>query len=136
MRYMDDASYEGIRSIIRQNTARQAYSSSQPILFRHQPGMGYYGLYSDNQQSSLSSCINARGGSTVTPSQFHRNRWQNDLQLSRITLWLIGRSEIWDHRRLCTHLSIPLTHTSPEEANRLLEAAWFSWYPWWRREFP
>ncbi|NJM67012.1 MAG: cyanoexosortase A system-associated protein [Acaryochloris sp. RU_4_1] len=135
MHYMDNANYEDIRTIIRQNTNKQVYSSSQSIIVRHQQGIGFYGLYSNTQQSALSSCINARGNTTVTPSQFHHNRWQYDIDPARIALWLIGRREIWDHRRLCVYLSIPLTHSTSEEANRILESAWLSWYAWWRHKF-
>ncbi|MBR8827549.1 MAG: cyanoexosortase A system-associated protein [Gomphosphaeria aponina SAG 52.96 = DSM 107014] len=103
---------------------------------RELPGMGYYTVLTDGKRAFLSSCINPRGGSTVTMKQFFQNRYAHDLQLSRLGPWLLSREEILDRRCLWAHLSIPLENYSPEAAYQVLENAWFSLYEQWQEQFP
>ncbi len=41
--------------------------------------VGYYTLYNDSKQAYITACINPRGGSTVTSSQFMKNQYKYDL---------------------------------------------------------
>ncbi|KAM3114117.1 cyanoexosortase A system-associated protein [Phormidesmis sp. 146-33] len=102
---------------------------------RHQPGIGFYQVFSDQNKAYLSVCINPQGGSTVTGIQFRDNRNAHDLRIDRIAPWLFGRSNLRDFRCLWTHLSTPLKN-SPEETYATLESAWTVWYSSWQLRFP
>lgn len=103
---------------------------------RYQQAVGYYMLFGYQKRAYLTSCINPRGGSTVTLPQFQHNRYTYDIQFSRLLHWLFSQENIRDLRCLWVHLSIPLNSTSPEDAYPILENAWFSWYQWWQPRFP
>lgn len=98
--------------------------------------VGYHGILLQKNRMYLSSCINPRGGSTVTAEQFRYNRNTRDLQLDRILFWLLGRGNIQDTRCLWAQMSVSLDKTTPENANKILEDAWGSWYAWWQPRFP
>lgn len=104
-------------------------------LIRHNPQLGYYAVFVHQKQAYLNACINSRGGSTFTSSQFDTNRLRYDFQLQRIAFWLLGKQELRDNRCLWTHLSIPLKQSTPD-AYSTLEQIWFSWYKWWSSRFP
>lgn len=110
--------------------------SSAPLIIRQKPGMGFYALFSTQENAYLTSCINPRGGSTVTFDQFRQNRNTYDLQSHRLLLWLLGLEELRDWRCMWSLLSVPLEKTQPEEAYSILEFAWVFWYPWWEKNFP
>ncbi|MCZ8188639.1 MAG: cyanoexosortase A system-associated protein [Microcystis sp. LE19-338.1B] len=99
-------------------------------------GVGFHVTFVHRQRAYLSSCINPRGASTVTPEQFKHNRNTHDSQLNRLFPVLLGREDWQDYRCLWAHLSVPLTELSPEEAYSSLETAWQSWYHWWSSRFP
>ncbi len=112
-------------------------SSGQPTLvLRQQENIGFYNLFTYQQRAYLSTCINSRGGSTVSPSQFRRNRLIYDMRLSRLFPWLVGQGSVRDRRCLWAHLSMPLKDSSPEESYRILESVWEPWYQWWFPRFP
>lgn len=111
-------------------------SSGQLSLSRMHKGIGFYILFAHQQRAYLSSCINSRGGSTVTASQFTQNQYIYDMRLERLLPWLLGQGSIGDKRCLWAHLSTPLKTSAPEDAYRVLETAWFSWYQWWHPRFP
>lgn len=106
------------------------------VVQRQQAGIGFYNLFTYQEKAYLSSCINPRGGTTVTDRQFKQNRNTYDLQLNRLLPWLLGEEKLKDNRCLWTHLSIPLKHTTPDHAYQKLETAFFSWYQWWEVRFP
>jgi cyanosortase A-associated protein len=110
---------------------------------KFQPGVGHYGLVAHGGKAYLSACVNPRGLSTVTESQFTQNRYASDLQISRIIPWLLGRESLIDYRCLWTLMSLPVkdgsqsgTAISDEKAYQALESAWFSWHQWWQANFP
>lgn len=116
-------------------------NASMKVKFK--PEVGHYGLVSHNGNAYLSACINPRGGSTVTESQFTQNRYANDLQIARIAPWLLGQESLIDYRCLWTLMSIPLKNGSKSDAiaaesgaYQRLEDAWFSWHQWWQANFP
>lgn len=125
-----------VKNLIENHTAIE-FSLNQPsIILRKQQQIGSYGLFADQKRAYLDACINSRGGSTFSASQFNKNRIRYDIHFNRIVLWLLGQQSLRDRRCLWTHLSIPLNLSSPESAYALLEKAWFSWYQWWRPRFP
>jgi cyanosortase A-associated protein len=123
-----------------------------------QPQTGHASLVVSGQRLYLSSCINPQGLPTTTEAQFARNRYQNDLNPGRISLWMLGQQDLMDRRCLFTALSMPLAtpNASPAsptansangtanpidpaqlEANqKILEAFWEQWQPWWQSQFP
>lgn len=110
--------------------------SSVPLIIHQKPGMGFYALFTTQGNAYLTSCINPRGGSTVTFDQFRQNRNSYDLQPYRLLLWLLGLEELRDWRCMWSLLSVPLEKAQPEEAYSVLEFAWVFWYPWWEKHFP
>ncbi|NHC37205.1 cyanoexosortase A system-associated protein [Scytonema millei] len=109
-------------------------TNRSPLQIRRDPQLGDYAVFVHQQKAYLNACINSRGGSTFTPSQFDSNRLRYDFQFPRIALWLLGRQELRDNRCIWTHLSLPLKQPVPE-AYSTLEQAWFSWYKWWSSRF-
>lgn len=103
---------------------------------RYEKEVGYYMLFVYQKRAYLTSCINPRGGSTVTLPQFNHNRYTYDIQPDRLLYWLFGQQNIRDLRCLWFHSSIPLNNASPNNAYSNLENAWFSWYKWWYPRFP
>ncbi|MDX2230851.1 MAG: cyanoexosortase A system-associated protein [Leptolyngbyaceae cyanobacterium bins.349] len=110
---------------------------------KFQPGVGHYGVVTHNGKAYLSACVNPRGSSTVTESQFTQNRYAHDLQISRIFPWLLGQESLIDYRCLWTLMSVPLKDNanpgvplSDDKAYKNLEAAWVSWHQWWQANFP
>ncbi|HEY9614615.1 cyanoexosortase A system-associated protein [Allocoleopsis sp.] len=113
--------------------SQQAASS---VAIRQKVGVGFHALFSYQGKAYLSSCMNPRGGSTVTFDQFRQNRNTYDVKPGRLILWLLGFQELRDFRCMWNMLSVPLEKTKPEEAYSILENAWFSWYSWWQPHFP
>ncbi len=107
-----------------------------PLLIKQKQEVGFYTLFTHQEKAYLSSCINPRGGSTVTFDQYRQNRNTYDVQPGRILLWLLGLKELRDWRCLWSVLSIPVETSTPEETYPILESAWFSWYAWWEPRFP
>ena len=120
-----------VQEYIKQNTN----IPSAKVTPRQQTGIGYYNLFTDRGKAYLSTCINPRGGTTVTDRQFKQNRNTYDLQ-SRIVPWLLGQKELKDNRCLWTHISTPLKGTTPDDTYQVLETAFVSWYQWWYPRFP
>jgi len=98
---------------------------------------GYYSLFEDGEHVYLSSCINPKGGTTVTAAQFTQNRYTYDLQLSRAIPVLLGQTSLQDSRCLWTHMAIPIAPGTPIEATYpILEASWEQWQTFWQANFP
>lgn len=115
-------------TVLKSSPGKLALASTQ--------GAGFHGILQQQNRLYLSSCINPRGGATVTSQQFRYNRNTSDWQPNRILFWLLGRGNIQDKRCLWTQMSVPLDKTTPEDANKILENAWVSWYGWWQPRFP
>lgn len=105
------------------------------VQFRQHEQIGFYSLFVYQGRSHLSACINPRGGSTVTSTQFIANHHTYGLQLQRLVPWLLGKESFQDKRCLWTHLSTPLNQ-DVETTYPVLEQAWLSWYQWWHPRFP
>lgn len=107
-----------------------------PSTIHYQEDAGFYSLYFTQGRAYLSSCINSRGESTVTETQFNQNRYTYDLRLDRVLPVLLGRETLRDGRCLFTVMSIPLQALSSEVVAPMLKDAWKSWYQWWQPQFP
>lgn len=116
-------------------------SANANLQIKHQAGVGYYGVLTHDNKAYLSACINSRGESTVTESQFMQNRYTHDLQFTRVLPWILGQEPLLDQRCLWTLMYVPLSadaKTNPTaiaEAFKTLETAWFAWYEWWEKRF-
>jgi len=98
---------------------------------------GYYSLFTDGEQVYLSSCINSKGGTTVTAAQFTQNRYTHDLRLDRAIPILLGRASLQDSRCLWTYMALTIAPASSAEATYpLLEESWEQWQPLWQNQFP
>lgn len=133
MHYIINSSGD-LKDSLRKHIIAKGKASS--LVLREKPEMGFYAFFTNQGNAYLTSCINPRGGSTVTFDQFRQNRNTYDLQPGRLFLWLLGLKELRDWRCLWTLMSIPVETENPDEAFSLLESAWFSWYPWWAQRFP
>jgi len=102
---------------------------------RQQPGVGFYSVFAHEGRSYLLSCINPRGGSTVTGTQFIANRKNLDFQPQRFLGWMLGQEGLQDMRCLWVIMSLPET-TKPELAYQTLEKAFIPWYQYWSVNFP
>ncbi|MEG4252266.1 cyanoexosortase A system-associated protein [Microcoleus sp. AT3-A2] len=111
-------------------------SSPGKLALANTQGAGFHGILQQQNRLYLSSCINPNGSPTVTSQQFRYNRNTRDWQPNRILFWLLGRGNIQDRRCLWTQMSVPLDKTTPEDAKKILENAWVSWYEWWQPRFP
>ncbi len=111
-------------------------ATSFPATIQHDPETGYFSLFSDQGNAYLSSCINPRGGSTVTLEQFKQNRYAHDFRVDRIVPVILGQTTLQDGRCLWTFMQIPIQSDDQHEAYRLLKEAWTSWFQQWADQFP
>jgi cyanosortase A-associated protein len=133
MRYVVGTSGD-VESMMKGHTVLK--SSPGKLELANTQRVGFHGILQQQNRLYLSSCINPRGRTTVTDEQFRYNRNTRDLQFNRILFWLSGRGNIQDKRCLWTQMSVPLDQTTPENAKKILENAWVSWYEWWQPRFP
>jgi cyanosortase A-associated protein len=106
-----------------------------PIV-RQRKETGFYSLSVREDRAHLRACINPRGPSAITYTQFIENRYTYDFQVNRLFPILLGQQPLRDHRCLWTHLSVSLKDTPRERAYQFLEQNWVSWYQWWHPRFP
>lgn len=111
-------------------------------------GIGHYAFFEYDNNTYLGSCINPKGQTTVTHSQYHQNRYLNGWGIGRSVLWLIGQKDLFEPRCLWTLMSIPApseldftinidpNNQQLNEVEKKLEEAWLNWYPWWKNNFP
>lgn len=135
MRYEVKTSAE-VKDFLKNYTAIPSSSGQFKPLMRQQKGVGFYNLFVHQDRTYLLACINPRGGSTTKLEQFMTNRNTYDMGFDRFVPWLLGQSDFRDRRCLWALLSRPLNKSSPEDAYKTLEKAWFAWYQWWMPNFP
>ena len=100
------------------------------------PGIGYHALFTDRNQTYLTSCISPRSPSNVTQKQFSQNRYQHDLQWQVGLDWLKGNASIRDRRCLWVLLSTANTTRDSQAAAQALAGVWQDLYPWLLTNFP
>ncbi|BAU14344.1 hypothetical protein LEP3755_48910 [Leptolyngbya sp. NIES-3755] len=102
-----------------------ALSTSPTVRYKD----GYYAIFTHQNRSYLSACINPKGESTFTGVQFARNRNLYDIRLDRIVPWIFSATSLRDERCLWVQLS---TLNRDREG---LEKTWFDLYPNLRKQF-
>lgn len=140
MRYMVNTDGD-VKSFIQNYSSIPLPPGQLSLILHQQEGIGFYSLFTNQRRAYLSTCINSRGGSTVTDLQFRRNRDVYDNIYSmwdkeRLLPWLLGRGSVRDMRCLWVELSTPVKKSSLNNTYSTLEKAWFSWYQWWHSRFP
>lgn len=106
-------------------------------------GVGHFTLFTHEQRAYLASCINPRGGSTVTLEQFNNNRNKYDISSERVARYMIGIADLRDNRCLLTAMSIALdSQITPQSQETLepiyqkLQRSWSNWFANWQGNFP
>ncbi|MDJ0844623.1 cyanoexosortase A system-associated protein [Crocosphaera sp.] len=114
----------------------------------YKKGVGHYAVFEYENTSYLGSCINPKGESTVTLSQYNKNRYLRGWGLTRTFFWLMGEQDLVEYRCLWTIISMPnpseldfSINIDPDkkelnEVEKQLEETWFNWYSWWKNNFP
>lgn len=135
MRYLVDV-LPDVKDFIHKYSSLPPSQTQLALTLRHHSDIGFSYLFATEGRAYLSSCINPRGGTTVTPSQFQHNRYVHDLQPGRLLPWLLDRVPALDMRCIWTQLSVPVNTSNLEAAYHTLEQAWLDWYRWWHPRFP
>lgn len=104
-------------------------------LIRQSPETGAFAQLTYDDYAYISTCINPRGLSTVSPEQFQRNQELYDTVMGRVIPWLLGRDRWRDDRCLWTLMYSPLGD-DPDQTQDQLEAAWRDWFATWEGQFP
>jgi cyanosortase A-associated protein len=104
-------------------------------LIRQSPETGAFAQLTYDGYAYISTCINPRGLSTVSPEQFQRNQELYDTVMGRVIPWLLGRDRWRDDRCLWTLMYSPLGD-DPDQTQDQLEAAWRDWFATWDGQFP
>lgn len=106
------------------------------LIIREKDGMGAYGLFSQDQQAHLTTCLTPRGGSIFKREQFLQVRYSSDLRLDRLLPIAIGKTPLLDNRCLWINISLSETNTNrPSSYYPSLEKIWISWNQWWQPYF-
>jgi cyanosortase A-associated protein len=124
LRYLVDTNGD-LRPVIKQKTGKIA-----PFVYEDTK-VGEYGMYSDDRQAYLISCINPQGKTTVSSDRFRHNSLRYSLNFGRILDWFSGKGSILNKKCLWTHFALPLGNSTAEDLYPVLEAAWFDWDRWW-----
>lgn len=106
------------------------------LMIREQKGVGYYGLFTQNKQAHLTTCLTPRGGNIFKREQFLQVRYQSDLRLERFLPWIMGKLPLLDNRCLWIDMSLNGTaenHSSSDYPT--LEKAWLLWNQSWQPHF-
>jgi len=106
------------------------------LVIREKKELGYYGLFTQNQQAHLTTCLTPKGGNIFKREQFLQVRYQSDIRPERFLPWVIGKVPLLDNRCLWIDMSLSGTEqNSPSSDYLTLEKAWFSWNEYWRSRF-
>ena len=81
--------------------------------------IGYYGLFTENNEIHLNTCIHPEGKTAFTRPQF-ANIANKNLK-SRLLPWILGFSELRDWRCFWVNMSLSLDNISQEEASDILQ---------------
>jgi len=106
------------------------------LVIREKKELGYYGVFTQNQQAHLTTCLTPRGGNIFKRKQFLKVRYQSDIRPERFLPWVIGKVPLLDNRCLWIDMSLSGTEqNSPSSDYLTLEKVWVSWNGYWRSRF-
>jgi cyanosortase A-associated protein len=135
MRYMA-SNLGNLEEYLNRHAAMKISESQLLQNLRDRQDIGFYSLFTYQGRSHLATCINPRGGSTITNAQFLANRYKYDLQWQHWLPWLLGKAGLPDKRCLWVNLSMPQNRESTKATYPILEQTWRSWYQWWSSRYP
>lgn len=81
--------------------------------------IGYYGLFTENNQTYLNTCIHPEGKTAFTHPQFANLATQN--LKTRLLPWILGISDLRDWRCFWVNMSLSLDSLTEEEAQDILQ---------------
>lgn len=118
---------QNVKTLLKKYT----YLPHQSIEVLQQEKVGSYGVLVHQDELHLSSCITPKGSIIASNADFHQSYPAFQLIYNRLVFWLLGEKPIVENICLWSHLSIPISDSSPEKAYLTLEKVWFSWYEHW-----
>jgi cyanosortase A-associated protein len=98
--------------------------------------LGHYTYFRYQGQVYLSACLNPRGQTTVTSTQFEDNLSLTALRPDAITAWLLQGADLRDRRCLWTLISQPTDTIRPAEQQQRLVKTLRQWQQWWQQNYP
>ena len=101
-----------------------------------QTNQNYYSIFTSQDRTYLSACLNPFGYSTFTQKQFSRNLNSRSLSLRLVGNWLLGKDSIRDRRCLWTVMSLSNQNQNPQDLSKTLERTWKDYHKWWQNRFP
>ncbi|NJK33987.1 MAG: cyanoexosortase A system-associated protein [Oscillatoriales cyanobacterium SM2_2_1] len=100
------------------------------------PILGHYTYFRHQGQSYLSACVNPRGRTTVTGTQFEDNLSAEALRPSVIAAWLLQGNDLRDRRCLWTVISQPTDLAQSQKQQQQLLKILRQWEEWWQQNYP
>jgi cyanosortase A-associated protein len=96
-----------------------------------------YGIWAAKQRLHLSAVVTPAGATSMDTRRTFRSLYVDNVDLSRIGKWLLGRAKLPDRRCVLIHFSIPEPPPAGRgEGVRMLESAWARWQQAYRPNFP
>lgn len=106
------------------------------LVIREKTGAGQYGVFTQNKQAHLTTCLTPRGGNVFKRERFFQVRYQSDIRPERFLPWAIGKAPLLDNRCLWIDMTLDGTNQSDPSSNYpILEKVWMSWDNYWRSRF-
>lgn len=136
IRYVIDTE-GGVDKFTREHEKISDFEASEDLIaqIKLAPETGHYALLQYEDYIYLSACINPRGKTTASHSQYLTNQQLYDTVLERVGSWLLGRQRWRDDRCLWTMMYTP-TGEDADVSEERLETAWAEWVNHWQANFP
>ncbi|NEO85867.1 MAG: cyanoexosortase A system-associated protein [Spirulina sp. SIO3F2] len=136
IRYVIDTE-GGVDKFTREHEQIEGFEKSEDLIaqIKRTPETGHYALLQYQDRTYISACINPRGKTTASHSQYLVNQQLYDTVIERVGVWLLGRQRWRDDRCLWTIMYTP-TGDDAEVSEDRLEAAWAEWVDHWQANFP
>jgi cyanosortase A-associated protein len=93
---------------------------------------GIYRLFTAQNRTYLSSCIDVSGKASVTPEQFRSNRYHNDWKGDRLWRWATGQVSLLEYRCLWVLISAPIDLAQPDVSRAAVQTVWRDFEHQWR----
>ncbi len=114
---------------VKRNLKRDS-TSNGVVEMRSSVDTGSYGIWQDGDHLHLTGIIMASGRSVVTPREFARSAYLEQMSGHRLRRWLMGEALLPDDRCVLADVSVTLAGGSREEAADNLRRTWLQWYGW------
>ncbi|MDJ0531689.1 MAG: cyanoexosortase A system-associated protein [Xenococcaceae cyanobacterium MO_207.B15] len=108
---------QGNKSLIQQYRELESYPENIAIIKDN--NLGYYGLFTEDNHTSLTSCIHPQGKTAFTSQQFANLANQN--LKSNLLPWILGVSDLRDWSCFWVNMSVSLENITEEKAYTILQ---------------